>query len=84
MAPGGMLRPPGDRTNREAQHRVAPGGKVEPARRETYNRGSGRDWRLAVRARPPGGLGRFRLAALRLRQAIMLLLMVFVCVVLTQ
>jgi len=84
MASGGMLRQPGNRTNREAQHRVAPGDRMEPTRRETCNKGSGRDWRLVVLTRPLGGLGIFRLVALRLRQAIMLLLTVSVCVVLTQ
>ncbi|QCD96581.1 hypothetical protein DEO72_LG6g1287 [Vigna unguiculata] len=29
-----------------------------------YNSGSGNDWRLAARSKPPGGLGWFRLAAL--------------------
>ncbi|QCE03163.1 hypothetical protein DEO72_LG8g1185 [Vigna unguiculata] len=39
------------------------------------NRGFAMTWRLAVRLVPLGGLGRFRLAALRLRWAIILLFM---------
>jgi len=38
--------------------------------------------RLAVRHVPPGGLGRFCLATLRLRQAITLLSMACLCVIL--
>jgi len=47
------------------------------------NRGFAMTWYLAVRLVQPDGLGRFRLAALRLRQAILLLSMACVCVVLS-
>ena len=46
-------------------------------------RGSGWDWRSAVLIGPPGGRGTFCLAALGLRQAMILLLMTCVCCVLS-
>jgi len=75
---------PGDSSNltRPCNHwRLAtrynlPGGR--PA-----TRGLEGDWRLAARTEPPSGLDWFRLAALGLRQAMMLLLMTCVCCVLS-
>jgi len=54
----------------------------DPPGDKPCNSGSARGWHLAARGVPLGGRGKFHLVALRLRQAIMLLSMAWVCVVL--
>jgi len=73
---------PSDRSTRGFCHawRLAaecglPGGRLQ-------NKGFVMTWHLAARLVPPSSLGTFRLAALRLRQVVMLLSMASMCVVL--
>ncbi|QCE00363.1 hypothetical protein DEO72_LG7g1653 [Vigna unguiculata] len=53
--------------------------RCDPPGDRLYTSGSVRSWRLTTRGDSPGDLCRFRLAALRLHQALILLLMACVC-----